>query len=222
MPISHYAMTGFEGLDKITDTLLGVDVYVPYRMKDRYSGADFEPGWEHMNGQELLAFTRTRHGVPGGDFGRSKNQGSAMIYALKKMIAETKDRDDIRRWLDVLYKHAKLDMSIGDALKLGVLARKIIPAELINVVAPGKTGTVGSQSVVLLGEEAQGLFKDVRWDAVADGDTKMNPPKPDPTPKPKPEPTPTPGILDPILDPIVSPGPTDRTPRPTRPATPSV
>ena len=67
MPISHYAMTGFEGLDKITDTLLGVDVYVPYDMQDEYSGANFKEGWRHMNGAELLAFKRARHGVPGGD-----------------------------------------------------------------------------------------------------------------------------------------------------------
>jgi LCP family protein required for cell wall assembly len=208
MPISHYAITGFEGIEKMVDTLLGLDVYVPYKMDDEYSGAHFNKGWKHMDGAEVLAFSRARHGVPGGDFGRSKNQGTVMGNALKKMRAETDGKEDIRRWLDVLYKHAELDMSIADALKFGLLAREIIPSELVNVVTPGKAQTIGGQSVVVLGDEAEGLFKDVRWDAVADGDTKRNPPKPAPTPEPTPKPTPTPGLLDPIVNP-------DRTPRPT-------
>lgn len=198
MPISHYALTGFEGIDKMVDTLLGVDVYVPYDMKDRYSGANFKKGWHHMNGVDALAFSRARHGVPGGDFGRSKNQGSLILHSLKKMRAETKDRDDLRRWLDVLFKHTKLDMSMKEAMELAVLARNLVPSDLVNIVAPGKGEMRGDQSVVILGEDAKALFNDVAADAVADGDLKRNPPAPG-QPKPKPKPTPTPDPLASIL-----------------------
>lgn len=195
MPISHYAVTGFHGIDKIVDTLLGVDVYVPYRMKDRYSGADFEKGWRHMNGREVLAFSRARHGVPGGDFGRSKNQGSVILASLKKMRAEVKNRDQLRKWVNVLFDHAKLDMSVGEAMELGVLARKLFPADFTNLVTPGKGQTIGGQSVVVLGDDAKALFKDVGMDAVVDGDTRRQDPAPTPTPKPRPTPTAAPGLL---------------------------
>ena len=35
------------------------------------------------------------------------------------------DQNGIRRWLSVLYRHARLDMSLADAVRFGVLARQI-------------------------------------------------------------------------------------------------
>lgn len=218
MPISHWALTGFAGIEKIVDTLGGVDIYVPYDMKDRYSGADFREGWQHMDGPDVLAFSRARYGVPGGDFGRSENHGRVMIDSLRKMRKEVKTGGDLQKWLDVLYGHARLDMSIKDAFELGLLARKILPDELKNVVAPGRTGTADRQSVVFLEEAAMALFRDIAADAYADGDYERQPPKVDPTPKPKATPTPTPPPLLPL--PADGPGPTP-TPSPA-PVSPGV
>src|ERR671925_299409 len=161
LPISHYAVTGFEGITRITDELGGVDINVPYRMNDRYSGANFEPGWHHMDGNQVLAFSRARHGVPGGDFGRSQNQGRVIVHALEKLRAETSNERGIRHWLGILYKHARLDMSMSDAARLGVLARQIVPSSLRNVVASGSAQGRGGQSVVVLDERAYELFRDV-------------------------------------------------------------
>ena len=208
LPISYYAVTAFEGITRIVDELGGVDVNVPYRMNDRYSGARFEPGWHHMDGNQVLAFTRARHGVPGGDFGRSENQGRVIIHALEKLRAETRDERGIRHWLGVLYKHARLDMSIDDAAELGVLARQIVPSTLRNVVASGSSQNRGGQSVVVLDARAYELFRDIGADAVADG--KMQRETPPPTPPPTPEETPTPS-------PTPTPG---RTPLPTLPFPP--
>lgn len=213
LPISYYALTAFDGIAKIVDTLKGVGVKVPYRMNDRYSGARFEPGWHHMNGNQVLAFSRARHGVPGGDFGRSENQGRVIVHALEKMRHETRDESGIRKWLDVLYKFARLDMSMSDAVKLGVLARQVVPSDLRNVVAQGSSQNISGQSVVVLNESAYALFRDVGADAEADGDQKRDAPAgsgggtggggggggPAPTKKPKPTPKPTPLIPLPQL-----------------------
>jgi LCP family protein required for cell wall assembly len=196
-PIGFYAVTAFEGITRMVDELEGLDVNVPYRMDDRYSGSRFEPGWHHMNGAQVLAFTRARHGVPGGDLGRSENQGRVIVHALEKLRAKTKDEGGVRKWLEVLFKHAKLDMSIGDAIELGVFARQLAPKDLRNVVAPGNPGSMGGQSVVVLTDAAYELFKDVGADGVADGDRergepKAPPPGTTPTPKPTPKKTPLP------------------------------
>jgi LCP family protein required for cell wall assembly len=206
-PISYWCVTAFDGIVKITNTLGGVDVKVPYRIDDRYSGARFEPGWHHMNGQQVLAFSRARHGVPGGDLGRSMNQGRVILHALEKMRHETKSESGIRRWLNVLYSYARLDMSIGDAVKLGVLARHIVPSDLSNVVARGTPQSMDGQSVVVLDDSAYALFREVGADAQADGDETRSTPRPTPNgsssptntgrpaPTPTPTPTPVPGIL---------------------------
>jgi polyisoprenyl-teichoic acid--peptidoglycan teichoic acid transferase len=212
LPISYWAVTAFDGIAKIVDALHGVDVKVPYRMNDRYSGARFEPGWHHMNGNQVLAFSRARHGVPGGDFGRSENQGRVIVHSLEKMRHETRDESGIRKWLDVLYNHARLDMSMSDAVKLGVLARQIVPSNLRNVVAQGSSENRSGQSVVVLNESAYALFRDVGADAEADGDQKRDKPTgsgggteggggdgPTPTKRPKATPKPTPIIPLPEL-----------------------
>ncbi|MEX2394951.1 MAG: LCP family protein, partial [Actinomycetota bacterium] len=199
-PIEYYAVTAFDGIVKMVDDLKGVDVKVPYRMDDRYSGARFEPGWHHMDGRQVLAFARARHGVPGGDFGRSENHGRVIIHALSKLRAETKNVDGIKKWLKILYKRAKLNMSMTDAIELGVLARQIIPKDLTNVVAQGTPRSIGGESVVVLNESAYELFKDVGADAQADGNRKRGTPKDPPpgtTPTPKPAKTPSP---TPVVD----------------------
>lgn len=192
LPISHYAVTGFEGMVRIADELGGVDINVPYRMNDRYSGARFEPGWHHMDGNQVLAFSRARHGVPGGDFGRSENHGRVMLHTLEKLRAETSDERGIRRWLGVLYRHARLDMSLEEAVELGKLARQIVPSSLRNVVASGSSQNRNGQSVVVLDDRAYELFRDVGADAQADGKTQRSTPEPTPEPTPRPTPRGTP------------------------------
>jgi polyisoprenyl-teichoic acid--peptidoglycan teichoic acid transferase len=196
MPIEYYAITAFDGMIKITNTLKGVDINVPYDMDDPYSGARFKKGWRHMNGEQVLAFSRARHGVPGGDFGRSENQGRVIMHTLEKMRHEVKSEAGIRNWLKILYQYARLNMSMKDAFDLGKLARQLAPSDLKNKVAPGTAQNIDGQSVVVLSGAAYELFKDVRADAQADGNYKRGqpkaPPTTKPTAKPKPKPTPTP------------------------------
>lgn len=166
LPVHYWALTGFAGLSEMVDELGGVDVYVSQRMNDRDSGAHFQPGWHHFNGAQALAFSRNRHDVPNGDFGRSFNQGTLLLAALSKLRAEVDDDAGLRRWLDVLGRHAELDAPATSLLGLAALARRLDPASLGNVVVPGKIGTTGGQSVVFLGKEAADLFLDLRPDAV--------------------------------------------------------
>ncbi|MGH7858538.1 MAG: LCP family protein [Candidatus Binatia bacterium] len=87
----YWAATEFSHFRNIVDALGGVDVNVPYKMADQPSGAFFEPGPRHMNGAEALAFSRNRKSVPGGDFGRSANQGRLLVEAMRKFRAEAND-----------------------------------------------------------------------------------------------------------------------------------
>jgi len=166
LPVHYYVLTGFTGLERLVDELGGVDVFVERRMNDRSSGARLEPGWHRFSGGEALAFSRNRHDVALGDFSRSENQGRVILAALAKMRAEVADDDGIARWTRFLLQHAALDMPMSELPVLGALARRIDPARITNVVAPGSVGTAGRQSVVFLSEEAVALFGDLRDDAV--------------------------------------------------------
>jgi LCP family protein required for cell wall assembly len=178
MPVTYYLLTAFEGARAIVNDLGGVDAYVPYDMNDRNSGAFFQRGWHRMDGEKALAFSRNRH-IPGGDFGRSENQGRLMLDVLKKLRAETGNRGDVERWLQILVRYTRVNMPFSDLLRLGVLARVTADSNVANVVAPGGSGRAGRASVVLLNQHAYDLFRDVAADAIVNGNYgSVGPPPP--------------------------------------------
>lgn len=178
LPINYYVLTGFTGLTAMVDSLGGVDVLVNRRMADRFSGAFFEQGWHHFNGTQALAFTRNRYDTSNGDFGRSENHGTLILAALGKMRAEVGDDAGVRKWVDVLLRHASLELPADRVLPLAALGRRLDPARLRNVVVPGRIGFAGRQSVVFLTAEAAGLFTDLRDDAVMGGSAGAAPAAP--------------------------------------------
>ncbi len=73
--IDHYVEIGFAGFANIVDAVGGVEIDIPKGgMKDEKSGADFEAGRQTLNGEQALAFVRTRYALAGSDLDRTKNQ----------------------------------------------------------------------------------------------------------------------------------------------------
>lgn len=72
--IDHYVEIGFAGFANIVDAIGGVEMDIPKAFKDKWSGADFPAGKQTLNGQQALAFVRTRHAFAGSDLDRTKNQ----------------------------------------------------------------------------------------------------------------------------------------------------
>ncbi|MEU1133513.1 LCP family protein [Streptomyces sp. NPDC005900] len=72
--IDHYAEIGFGGFAEIVDAVGGVELDIPKGFKDKKSGADFEAGKQTLDGEQALAFVRTRYALPGSDLDRTKNQ----------------------------------------------------------------------------------------------------------------------------------------------------
>jgi LCP family protein required for cell wall assembly len=72
--IDHYAEIGFAGFANIVDALGGVELNIEKGFKDKKSGADFQSGTQTLNGEQALAFVRTRYAFAQSDLQRTKNQ----------------------------------------------------------------------------------------------------------------------------------------------------
>ncbi|MEU1085451.1 LCP family protein [Streptomyces sp. NPDC005576] len=72
--IDHYVEIGFGGFAGIVDAIGGVELDIPKAFKDKNSGADFQAGKQTLNGEQSLAFVRTRYAFAGSDLDRTKNQ----------------------------------------------------------------------------------------------------------------------------------------------------
>ncbi|MEU8588179.1 LCP family protein [Streptomyces sp. NPDC048664] len=84
--IDHYVEIGFAGFANIVDAVGGVDITIDKGFKDKYSGADFKAGTQTLNGEQALAFVRTRHAFAASDLERTKNQ-QKFLSALAHEVA---------------------------------------------------------------------------------------------------------------------------------------
>ncbi|MFE1264830.1 LCP family protein [Streptomyces albogriseolus] len=84
--IDHYVEIGFAGFANIVDAAGGVEIDIPQDIKDTKSGADFRKGKQTLDGEEALAFVRTRYALAGSDLDRTKNQ-QKFLSALANQVA---------------------------------------------------------------------------------------------------------------------------------------
>jgi polyisoprenyl-teichoic acid--peptidoglycan teichoic acid transferase len=168
--IDAYVLAGFKDFRRLVTTIGGLEIRVPYAMSDAASGAHFRPGPTRLTGPEALAFARNRHDAPGGDFGRSLNQGSLLVSALRE-LRDDFDQDPVTlfRWVSSASRYLRTDLSLDDMLDLLLAALTIDPGRVRNRVVAGSGGSAGGASVIHLGSAARAMFRDLRRDAVLGG-----------------------------------------------------
>jgi polyisoprenyl-teichoic acid--peptidoglycan teichoic acid transferase len=165
--IDYWAVTSFWGIARMVETVGGLQVRIPYRMKDRFSGSNFHPGLKRLRGPEVLAFARDRKSVPGGDFGRQENGGRVFIAALVQFQNEfRKNPGRLLTWIAAGVRNMETDLPVDELVDLAFAASGIRYRNVRNVVLPGGTGNVSGLSVVQL---SMGAARAIFADAKADG-----------------------------------------------------
>ena len=125
VPIHHYVMLDYKGVEKIVDNIGGVEVDIPFNMnyKDPYSkpplNIDIPSGKQVLDGKRALDFLRYRKGNKSGggyldgDLGRIK----AQQQFIQSFIGKASDN-----MLTVLrsgFNHVKTDVNLIDSLNYG-------------------------------------------------------------------------------------------------------
>ncbi|MGE5225583.1 MAG: LCP family protein [Planctomycetaceae bacterium] len=149
--IDYWALTTFWGITDMIDQVGGLKIDVPFPMSDPYSRADFKPGVQVLNGKQVLAFSRDRHSLLSGDFGRSEDGGRVIVAALAQFrTAYAKDQTALYAWLGAGLKNMDVSpgLSLSEITALAYTADHIPGRDVTNVVLPGSTGMTGGLSVV--------------------------------------------------------------------------
>jgi len=164
VPLPYVIRVNFPHFQQMVDAIGGIDVNIPAPMDDDFSGAHFNAGPAHLNGEQALAFSRDRHSFANGDLSRTNNQGLLILSALATLQARHPSAGDTVHLLALLGRHVKLDsIGIGDLFHMGRLALTIDPANVKNVTLP-----VGAASGSNLAPtaDARGLLADFADDGV--------------------------------------------------------
>ena len=99
LDISYYVEVNFSGFRQVVDTLGGVTVDVQLPVQDYHYPTDngrgaiklyIPPGIQHMDGEEALAYARSRHST--SDFDRAQRQ--------QRVIASIRQQTDVLSFLD--------------------------------------------------------------------------------------------------------------------------
>ena len=90
MDINYYIKVNFSTIEKIIDSIGGIDVYNDYEFRDNaFRKYYFKVGMIHMNGNMALAFAREREAYIDGDIQRVKNQQKVIEAIINKATSST-------------------------------------------------------------------------------------------------------------------------------------
>lgn len=169
--IDGYVLTGFKGFERAVAEIGGIDITIPFPISDRYAHVHLGAGPTHLSPAEALGFSRARHALATGDFGRSLNQGRVLIAALSTLRRAVEREGDaaLFPWAIAAARELHTDLSLGDLVDLLLAAPAFQPSRIRNEVASGHVGSVGGRSVVFLNGSAYGQFRDLGRDGLLGG-----------------------------------------------------
>ncbi|WP_316526283.1 LCP family protein [Kitasatospora brasiliensis] len=152
--MDHYLQIDFAGFARVVDAIGGATVNTTVAIHDKDSGLDLPPGEHHLNGQQALAFVRTRHGVgDGSDLGRIELQKQMVRSLLKQAGGTGLFTNPVKMWSigDTVTKSITTDSALGSVNSLVGLVQElkgIGPDQLSMVTLPVETAPSDPNRVV--------------------------------------------------------------------------
>ena len=132
--IDYYAKINFRGFIDLVDALGGVDVEVEqpdysYYVKQHGEGrlcesnslrdttnlVCMDTGWQHLNGEQALAYARNRHGFIESDIARNRHQ-QQIVEAVTKKASKLKSFDSLENLLDAISENIATNMTTNQIL----------------------------------------------------------------------------------------------------------
>lgn len=151
-----YLLTGFAGFTDLIDAFGGFEVDVPLAMNDKDSKAYLDQGIQWLDGTDMLAFTRNRKQLAGGDFTRQFHHGVVMQWGLA--AAQTQGPEAIPAILGMLDEFTLTDLSATQMIRVAGAVQHVDPFATPNVVVPARHGSIGGAYAAILTDGAHEIF----------------------------------------------------------------
>src|ERR1700720_2780343 len=115
LTINDFVQVNFLGFVKVIDALGGVNICLPFRVDDPYSGLRLSAGVQHVDGITELEGARERHSVALSDLARIQDQQRLMSSMLKKAISSGTLADPVKltRFLQAALAAVKVDQGLN-------------------------------------------------------------------------------------------------------------
>jgi polyisoprenyl-teichoic acid--peptidoglycan teichoic acid transferase len=134
----HYTVkVDFAGFEELIDAIGGVDIYVETTFTDYTYPTDdylvqtvsFQEGWQYMDGETALQYSRSRHGTngEGSDFARAKRQQNLLLAVKSTVLTPTVflNPGKINKVIQTFQDNVETNMSFWEIMKLAKYAPDI-------------------------------------------------------------------------------------------------
>lgn len=145
--INYYVRVNFTTVIKLVDKLGGIDVYSDYDFSR--DGYNFKKGYNHINGNAALVFSRERYSFAEGDNQRVKNQQHVIEAVMKKVLNSTTLLTKYTSILDSLKGSFQTNIDQEDISKL--VKDQINNMSSWTIKSNSLTGTGASSSTYSMG-----------------------------------------------------------------------
>lgn len=119
--IDYYAKINFQGVVDLVNAFGGIDVDVENAFCEQDSKRDFsnqiclKVGYQHLDGEQALAFARHRHTLPTGDLMRIQNQ-QKIVEAIANKALTLNSISDVKDILSAISNNISLNMDTNQIL----------------------------------------------------------------------------------------------------------
>lgn len=142
--INYYVKVNFSTIEGIVDAIGGVDVYSDYDFYERaFRKYHYTVGYNHLNGEQALAFARERKSFADGDIQRVKNQQKVVEAIIKKVTSSTALISNYDQILNSISDNMDTNISSKDISKLVKMQLNDMrgwSVESINLTGTGQMG----------------------------------------------------------------------------------
>lgn len=168
LKIDHFMVADFNAVKDLSNTIGGVQVCVNAPIDDPASGLKLNAGNNTVQGEQALAFLRSRHGVgDGSDLSRIKSQ-QEFLASLARKVKSDGTLSDVPKLLsiaDTITKNLTVDQGLGSPQTMLTIAGRLKAVDLSKVsfvTVPWEPYTADPNRVQIKQPAAGALFQALR------------------------------------------------------------
>lgn len=178
LSIDHFMLADFDAVTELSRSVGGVEVCVNHEVDDPKSGLELPAGTSTVEGEQALAFLRSRAAFgDGGDESRIRSQQQFMSSLARKLKAEgtLSNIPALYDIADVMTQNLHVDEQLGNVTRIVGLAGELADVDLSRVVfvsVPSEVHPQDPNRLQLDEKPAEELFQVLRQDGSLTEDGK--------------------------------------------------
>ncbi|WP_245826131.1 LCP family protein [Kocuria massiliensis] len=179
--VDHFMLVDFNAVKQLSSVVGGVNVCVNKPIKDEYSGLDLPAGHSDVEGEQALAFLRSRHGFgDGSDTSRIQAQQGFLASLMRKVKSQGTLSNPGKMYgiAEAVTQNVTVDQGFTDPATLVSVGRILSGVDLSKIVfatVPTEPYTY-DQNKLQLSADSEQVFKTLQKDgSLADSQDDKSP-----------------------------------------------